>query len=452
LFILESPSFVDAQISPAEITNPRLNVPEQTYFRQLIALNRAIAQMNFPFSLSPRRYIGLRPKNEAADTRGLEFVLFHDRLLLKISGDYNAAFDGALLTQNERARNVFNSVAVPILSLLPRYFSASASFDGFGLEFAYHVRTQTHAYQYEGVEILTMVLGKDGALAYAGVKDEARRQEILDESEIYLDNSRFGLSLQGREPYSAEVLESGSNRPPLSSSEGTIAPSKAAVSSPAGEPRGISAEASTGGAGSVLPTPPLIQPALHHDAQASSEILPSTVAAGERQKPMDGARGETMPGQTDLDSLQNEYQQQLETLAKEGAEQYHFVSYAPPSFVAFHNRVYLQLTLRNPSPFDRNTTSIYKRSAQDFDLFLAPMLKSLVDRLPTNERIAGLDITILNRFGVQDESTSEAVELLCPLPLLRQYADAEVTGQDVINGAIVLVNGMRIGLDLQKVE
>jgi len=59
--------------------------------------------MKFPFLFIPSRYVGLDPTDQqGADQRGLEFVRFHDRTILKVSGNYNAAFNANLLTQNQR--------------------------------------------------------------------------------------------------------------------------------------------------------------------------------------------------------------------------------------------------------------------------------------------------------------------------------------------------------------
>ena len=451
LFVLQGGSFAACQISPAEITNPRLKEPERIYFAKMITLNRAIGRTSFPFPFSLRRYIGLGPKNQlGADTRGLEFVLFHNRVVLKITGDYNAAFNSALLTQNQRARRVFSDVALPILGLLPQYFSPSANFDAFGLEIAYHVRTRSN--EYEGAEILTMVLSKADALSYSRAPDEARRQQILDESDIYLDDKRFGLALEGSEPYPLETLEGGSQGEPIPTREDNKRrPSGGADSTPR-NPKGASV-----GSGAIHPVSSASDSssslrALGQDVPMGPPTLPATVAASARARGIQGAPSEVGPTQADLDALQNEYQQQLKALAKEGAERYHLVSYAPPSLTTFRHQIYLQLTLRNPTPFDRSATSIYKRAAQDFDLFLAPLLKPILNKAPGDERIAGLDITVLDQFSAQDREASEAIEFLCPLPLLRQFVSAEVTSQDVINHTVVLVNGMRIGLDLQRVE
>jgi hypothetical protein len=47
---------------------------------------------------------------------------------------------------------------------------------------------------------------------------------------------------------------------------------------------------------------------------------------------------------------------------------------------------------------------------------------------------------------------SEAVEFILPAALARQFADNEITNQALIDKSQVLVNGVRIALNLQLVE
>src|SRR6516162_1946744 len=76
-----------SQVSPNEIPNPDLRALEQTYFRQLIGINQSVTKAKFPFPLYLSRYVGLDPAKQAeADSRGLEFVRFQDRTILKITG------------------------------------------------------------------------------------------------------------------------------------------------------------------------------------------------------------------------------------------------------------------------------------------------------------------------------------------------------------------------------
>ena len=114
-----------AQINPAEIREPHLRTIEKAYFPQLVALNRAILAVKYPFPFVPSPYVGLDPGQQVgADTRGLEFVRFHGRVVLKISGNYNAAYNSTLMTRNERASRTFQDVVAPIFQ---RGWSATPS-------------------------------------------------------------------------------------------------------------------------------------------------------------------------------------------------------------------------------------------------------------------------------------------------------------------------------------
>ena len=117
------------QVSPNEILNPDLKALEQTYFQQLIGINQSIAKIRFPFSFYLSRYVGLdQAKQAEADSQGLEFVRFQDRVILKVTGNYNAAYDTLRLTQNERAAATFRSVVLPVLTVV-----TAASAGGFGV-------------------------------------------------------------------------------------------------------------------------------------------------------------------------------------------------------------------------------------------------------------------------------------------------------------------------------
>ncbi len=416
-----------AQVSPAEILNPRLKATEQAYLTKLVTVNRAIAEMKFPFILSLNRYAGLDPKDQiGADMRGLEFVSFHDRLVLKVTGNYNAAYNSALLTPNQRSNRVFDEVVVPILQLLPNHFSPGEDFDAFGFEIAYHVRSKTHDYEYEGKEILVVVLDKADAFTYLSAQQDSKRQEVLNRSGIYVDGKPFGLALGERDPLNVEALERSVRKQPTPVSAQRAVSDSAAADEDARTVRTIENRI------------PLFR--------ASSMDSPKSAARPEAPV----ARAPLT--QADADGLQRKYQSQLDALGKEGAASFHFVDYAPPSFVVFRNQVFLQLSLRNPQSFDKDATSIYKRAARSFDLFLAPQLKPILDKIPGSAEIGGLDITIVNDLTSKPTHSSEALEFICPLKTLRQFVAAEITNQELINQSVVLVNGVRIALNLQQVE
>jgi hypothetical protein len=194
--LLLRPDYTVAQVSPGEIKNSKLKTLEQRYLSDLVAIHEAISNLNFPFKLSLNRNVGLDPKDQiGADTRGLEFVLFNEQKLLKVTANYNAAFDADVLTANQRGARVLNEVILPVLRLLANRFSENDPFDGFGFEIGYHVRTEKRSYGYEGKEVLVVVFDKADGLRYASLREDAEKQEILNRSEIYLNGELMGLTL-----------------------------------------------------------------------------------------------------------------------------------------------------------------------------------------------------------------------------------------------------------------
>jgi hypothetical protein len=419
-----------AQVSPAEIRAPELKELEQTYMKQLMEMNRQVSKIKFAYPLVLTRYVGLDPQDQSgSDTRGLEFVRFHERNILKVSASYNAAFRADRLTQNQRANRVLDEVILPILRLLPEYFSADVPFDSFGFEISYHVRTVTAHSDFEGKEILVVVLAKDDAFRYPKAESETA-QQILNVSEVYVSGQEFGLALGKSEPLSLEPADKRRPARDALPAEKEVAASPTNRTAPAA---GISPRLSLG----------MQSPA------RNSTSAPGTPAMSAQAAPQSPSLT-----QADADALQKQYQSELDALAKEGAAKFHFTDYAPPSLVVFRNQIYLQVSLRNPASFDAEKTSIYKRAAQSFDLFLAPLMKDLLAKTPAIPGLAGLDITVLNQLasGPSTKSFSEAVEYICPLGELRRFTDYEITNQQLLDQSIVLVNGVRIALNLQQVE
>ena len=417
-----------AQVSPAEIRNPQLKAAEEKYFEQLKDLNRDIRSEKFPFPFLLSRYVGLDPEQqEGADTRGLEFVLFHNRMLLKVTGNYNAAYQAERLTENERAAHTFQDVIVPILQLIGRDIPTDMACDGIGFEISHHVRTKGRNFEYEGKEILVAVFDKADAFAYSRASSDDERQEILNRSEIYLNGKEFGLALSSREP-----LDVGAT--------GRVAPAPSA---------GAVSPASAANAGARLAT---VNPTLLPGAtQPGSAAAPTTASSATPASPAPTSPAPS-PTPADVERLQGQYQAQLDTLMKDGAAKFHFVDYAPPSFAIFRNQLVLQITLRNTLRFNKDATSIYKRAAQSFDLFLAPQLKDLLDKIPGGAEFDSLDLTVLNALGLPPKASSEAIEFVCSRKALQQFAEAELTNQQLIDQSVVLVNGVRIALNLQLVE
>ncbi len=425
--LLLTPGPVFAQVSPAEILNPKLKAEEQKYLPQLESLRRTIDETRFPFAFVLTRYVSADTEKQGpTDTRGLEFVIFQERMLLKVSGQYKAAFDSQQLTQNQRADRTLRDVVVPILQLIRKEFHGELDCDGIGFEIAYHTRAAKQSYEYEGKEMLVVVFSVPDAFAFLAVGGNDARQAILNRSQIFADGKEFALALGAHDPL--DLDQPG---------RGEIAERTNPAASPPVSPDS---------------PPPLVSPpagpavpsgSAHSGRREQAPRATAVVAAG--------SSADQASVQADADRLQAKFQPQLDALTKDGSEKFHFVDYAPPSFEVYHDGVVLQVTLRNPLAFDRRATSIYKRAAQSLDLFLAPELKALVSKLPADSAISALDFSVLIQLGSEKDS-SEAVEFICPLKSVDSFVRDDITTQDLVNQSIVLVNAVRIALNLQLVE
>ena len=387
----------------------------------------------FPFYLS--RYVGADPVQEAeSDSRGLEFVRFQDRAILKLSGNYNAAYDTLRLTQNERAAGTFRTVVLPILNLMTAALPEDLSCDAIGFEISHHTRTRDRSYDFEGKENLVVVLDREDAWAMSLAATDAARQEILNRAKVFVSGADFGLSLTERDPLNVQAL-------PRSVPAKPDATSTARSSTAAGRSLLLKS--------TLSPQPALpIGPVSPEKVPASA----STIVAAMPPPVAEAAPAAPAPTQVDADRLEEKYHSQLGALAKEGAAKFHFVDYAPPTFVIFHEQMALQITLKNSLEFGAAKSSIYKRAAQSFDLFLAPLLKDLCGKIGADVEFQLYDLSVLNKLTPGAKGTSEAIEFICPRAALKQFVNAEITNQQLLDQSIILVNGVRIALNLQLVE
>ncbi|HEV2313801.1 MAG TPA: hypothetical protein VGR94_00725, partial [Candidatus Acidoferrales bacterium] len=343
-----------AQVSPAEILNPRLKAAEARYLPQLESLHQSIAGTKFPFSFALARYVQSEPNKQTSfDSRGIEFVYFQNRVVLKVSGIYSAAYNADHLTQNERASRIFRDVISPILRLVAKQLPRGVDCDDIGFEIVYDTRTSSKNYDYEGKEVLAAVLDRADAFALVSAP-EREQQDILNRSRIYVNGKDFGLALDQLDPFDVQALaRSVPGRTATPASSGAAATSSSVTIPPAASPVPTGVEADK----------------IHRATPAPVPVFPE--AARPLAAPPSVTASQAAPTQADAERLQSQFQSQLDALVKTNGTDFHFVDYAPPSFAVYHNQIVLQFTLRDPAQFQTSSSSIYKRAAQSFDLFLA---------------------------------------------------------------------------------
>ena len=197
-----------SQVSPTEVVNPRAKADEQKYLPQLVSLQQSIGTTNFPFTFRLARYLDAKPGQRAAlDSNGIEFVSFQQRVVLKVSGFYRVAYNSMQLSQNARASQVMQEAILPILRLVTKQIPQSNDYDGIGFEVLYDARDTRGSYDFEGHEVLTAVFSPERARALANAKTDAERQEIINDSDIYVNAKPFGLELGQQDPLNLEAIK-----------------------------------------------------------------------------------------------------------------------------------------------------------------------------------------------------------------------------------------------------
>jgi len=146
-----------------------------------------------------------------------------------------------------------------------------------------------------------------------------------------------------------------------------------------------------------------------------------------------------------LQQRQSAYQGMFDRIVHDLDADAHFVSYAPPVLIGFHGKSYLQLTVTtNLAPADLG--SQYRIAALAFDRHVSHLIRPLVAILPKGIDFDGIV------FSSTVSAASQSVEFFLPVSDLRRYADYDLTGQQLINSGRVLINGERVGLELQSAE
>lgn len=410
-------------VAPVEIKDPALRELQFTYIDDLKAIGTEITNTRFPYPFYLSRKLDLdEQQQKSADQRSIRFDQYNGRTVLAITGNYYAAYSADQINQDQRARSTFLAVVEPILkSAVPR-FQTNASVQGYAVEISHHILGKVMGVPMERPENLMIFFPQNAALKLLAARDESAHQAALLEAQFFVNAEPVTIWLDGQGP------QTGLKSPvPDAPAEGDNASPGAALM-----------VAGTGGHGAVSdPVPSFPKP----------------------RKPLNDVP-HPQPRDTSpeaLASLQAGNKQTLDTMLKELEPQAHFVSYAAPTFVAFRENVFLELSITTTLN-EAATGSRYRLAAMAFDDHIAHLLRPVLGyfKLDTKQdpKFDGIaySTTIHVAGKNQPASGSEAVEYFFPLAALRCYETYDCTGQQLIDAATVLINGERVSLDLQIAE
>jgi hypothetical protein len=280
------------------------------------------------------------------------------------------------------------------------------------VEISHHILGKVMGVTVESPENLMVFLPQSGALRLLGSSDENIQQAGLMQGQIFLNAQPVTIWLNGEGPKS--ML--GAN-PDTNSTERRAS----AAGTQAGE--------GSGGQAPVSTPAPVTKP---------NDVVPTPVRDASPQA---------------LAALQASNQELLAKLVKELDPQAHFVSYASPSFVAFRQGTYLEISLNTGLP-ESAAGSRYKLAAIAFDDHVTHLIRPTLACFKEEPKFDGISFsTTVHLAGkLPGAGKSEAVEFFFPFAALRCYEKYDCTGQQLIDAGTVLINGERVALDLQIAE
>lgn len=427
--VLLSLNIAPAQVvAPVEIKNAELRSLQMEYMDDLKAAGADINNLSFeyPFYLSKKLDLD-EQQQKAADQRSIRFDHYNGKTVLAITGNYYAAYSTTQLSKDQRARKTFLAVIDPILKVTVPKFQTNANVQGYAIEVSHHVVGTVMGVSMERPENLMVFLPQNAALKLLAGKTDSAQQAALLEGQYFLNAEAVTIWLNGEGPQLGM-------KPPVSESADNDE-----------KPNEINAEVASGTSGGNGYVPPIKIPLKFPKHSNPAEDSPKTPAVQRDVSP------------EALASLQAANKQTLDAMTKELDSQVNFVSYAPASFVAFHQEIFLELSL-NTNLSDTSAGSRYKMAAEAFDDHIAHLIRPVLAYFKADPKQdpkfdgIGFSTTIHLAGKTQPSQGSEAVELFFPLSALRCYETYDCTGQQLIDAGIVLINGERVSLDLQIAE
>jgi|SRR5437868_5960488 len=408
-------------VSPVEMKDPQLRALQEQYMDDLKQVGADILSMptTYPFYLSRRLDLD-EQRQKTADQRSIRFDRYKGKTVLEITGNYYAAYSTEKMTPEQRARETFRNVVLPILKAAVPRFQTKTSVEAYALEISHHVLGKVMDVSMERPENLVVVLSQQSAIRLVSANDDNAQQSALLKAEIYLNAQPVTVWLNGEGPQLAA----------------------------ADPPRDPATPADPAPATNTATAP--VEIATNDAAKLPGAVPMPTLKAAKSVNPPDPAR-DTSPQA--LASLQASRKESLSGMVKELEPQAHFVSYAAPSFVAFRNGVYLEMSI-NTALTEVPGGSRYRLAALAFDDHISHLVRPVLGYFKDDSEFDGIGFSSnLHLAGKSAaNASSQAVEFFFPFSALRCYERYDCTGQQLIDAGTVLINGERVSLDLQIAE
>jgi hypothetical protein len=407
-------------VLPPEILDDQLRELQQKHMADLKKVATEITAQSFPYPLYFSRTLGLSEKEQKRrDQRSIRFDKFRDLTVLEITANYYASYSAELMDKEQRARRTLEDVIVPMLKATIPTLTGEEKVQSFAIEISQHLRRNVLGVTNENCENVAFILSLSAARELIAATTSGAQEAALLHGQLFVN----------REPVEGW---------------GLISPQVAAARSTPQVPISDLPQTDTRLTNGVALSHAIMRTSL-------SETPKLTVSAPAR--PPGGLAAEAHPevSADSLKGLQDSHQAELDRLVRELDKQAHFVSYAPPAFIAFHKGAFLQISVVTTLK-ETAGPSQYQMAALAFDEHIAHLIRPVLAELKEISDFDGLDFSTTVRLAGTAEGSPLAVEFIFLKRALISYQSYDLTGQQLIDAGFVLINGERVSLELQAAE
>jgi hypothetical protein len=378
-------------LAPPEITDPAMRALQEKHLPELKIAAVDITAHNYPYKFYLSRKIDVTEKQELqTDQRSIRFSQFQGHTVLQVTGNYFAAYSDQSMDRRQRFQRTYVDVMLPILRATAPVLQNEPEVTALAIEVSHHVRKLVMGIGMERPENLVLIVPREDTAQLAAIKGIEDEIAILSQCSEYVDGEPYAL-------WGDPVPEKLAATTQLPQQPPTPTPVPMTAASPVAPARDLSAEA--------------------------------------------------------LQQLQTSCQGLLDRIVRELDAQAHFISYSPPAFIAFRNASYLQLSITTTlAPPDSG--SQYRLAALAFDRHVSHLIRPTLTIFEESPHFDGVVFSSTIRLPGKsaDSALTESVEFFFPIYELRRYEQYDITGQQLINSGFVLINGERVGLELQSAE
>lgn len=376
-------------VPPAQIKDPQLRALQSKHLSELTAAAAGIASHSFPSKFYLTRDLDLRGSDlKSADQRSIEFVILEKQTVLMVRGNYAVAYPTVMPTKDRLSRTYLD-VVVPILDAIVPHLKDEAEMNGVAIELSHHVR-KVNVVTMDRFENLSFVMPRAVAAKITEINDPDQQLAALSGARVYADGRVVAFDGQTKAPPAPTV---SANRP-------------GRENAPVAEP-------------------------------ARPAVAPAPAPAREHGSP------------SAIEQRQTVLQPQLDRMVQELGQQAHFDPLAKPALFDFRGASYLRIPVVTTLAA-ADAGSQYRLAALAFDRHVSHFIRPVLSYVKGALGFEGISFRTTVSAG--SSSMPETVEFLFPMTELQRYESYDITGQQLINAGFVLINGERVGLDLQSAE